>query len=506
MTWLLPLLVCFASTRALKVKPNDSDSEGWHNLGKTLTSQDRADEAISAFKTALAADPGHVESMKSLAAEYGKLGDYQAEKDYYQAAIKLKPQDVSTHLALGVCHTSLDENAEAELAFRTAAEVGPTDARPALNLGRYLTQLSRPAEAVTSFYAAAGIDVEYFPMVKSGVGTARAQQGRLVEALASFESALRMDPDDPKLKAAVPAMAASVASLNEVLSTTTNAVADVCGTPCQELVDTHSMSMCEVTWEQGCGDEPPPDGVSPQATVAQLCAHACAAAGLVKRAPTADGAAAKVAPLQAAAKERLRGTETERALRDATAEKNWTRGYVETAASNVVLDCAKRDRPLADGPKLASQEPAYAAARARCPWGGVGAGLWRRACCWSTDACEWLFGQVHVGRLRGVSRRFGSRLDRRPRDKATAGARRSGGAHCVRLHWREPRGDAPSAPRCAPPPRGWQPPPCLVCLHASFASTPLLPPRCPLVCVRYPPSSHVCTRVRARDAITLGVI
>ena len=86
-------------------------------------------------------------------------------------------------------------------------------------------------------------------------------------------------------------------------------------------------------------------------------------------------AAAKVAPITgdpsetAAPKEPLRGAETERALRDAAAEKNWTRGYVETATSNVVLECAKRELPLADGPKLASAEPVYAAARAWPPHG-----------------------------------------------------------------------------------------------------------------------------------------
>ena len=51
--------------------------------------------------------------------------------------------------------------------------------RPPLNLARYLVKLSRPAEAIGSFYAAAAANPEYFGEVKLGVGTAKAQQGRL---------------------------------------------------------------------------------------------------------------------------------------------------------------------------------------------------------------------------------------------------------------------------------------------------------------------------------------
>lgn len=86
------------------------------------------------------------------------------------------------------------EYSQAEAAFREACAVAPDDPRPPLNLGRYLAKLSRPAEAIDEFYAAAVIDPEYFEEVKLGVGTARAQQGRLSEATLNFESASRMWP------------------------------------------------------------------------------------------------------------------------------------------------------------------------------------------------------------------------------------------------------------------------------------------------------------------------
>eukprot|EP00966_Prymnesium_polylepis_P321940 7378218-Prymnesium_polylepis.2 len=111
--------------------------------------------------------------------------------------------------------------------------------------------------------------------------------------------------------------------------------------------------MCDVTWEDGCGDEPPPDGFSPESVVSDFCAHACAASQLPMITPS-EQQPATAAPTETAS--------AKKPLVDAAVEKNWTRGYVESATSNVILACAKRPLPLADSPELAAQDPlcAYA--------------------------------------------------------------------------------------------------------------------------------------------------
>ena len=216
--------------------------------------------------------------------------------------------DVKVHLNLGIAYSSLDDMPAAEAAFRRAAAVGPTDGRPPLALARLLAKLNRPAvtaeqhsnerprvqpvhllslqraqvpapdaqEAIDEFYQAAQVDGETFDQVKSGVGTARAQQGRLAEALVNFQSAARMDPKNEKLAAALvqmPPMAERLATLQAGLS---NAVPDLCGTPCQDVVDAASVSICSVTFADGCGDTPPPAGFRVDSLVSELCAHACA--------------------------------------------------------------------------------------------------------------------------------------------------------------------------------------------------------------------------------------
>jgi len=55
-----------------------------------------------------------------------------------------------------------------------------------------------------------------------------------------------------------------------------DAVADLCGTPCQNVIDGAGYTVCAITWADGCGELPPPQGFTAQSTVAELCRKACA--------------------------------------------------------------------------------------------------------------------------------------------------------------------------------------------------------------------------------------
>jgi len=51
----------------------------------------------------------------------------------------------------------------------------------------------------------------------------------------------------------------------------------LCGTPCQDLVDSVGTAVCASTWREGCGEEePPPAGFGADASVAELCSLSCA--------------------------------------------------------------------------------------------------------------------------------------------------------------------------------------------------------------------------------------
>uniref|UniRef100_A0A7S0JIS4 Fe2OG dioxygenase domain-containing protein n=1 Tax=Calcidiscus leptoporus TaxID=127549 RepID=A0A7S0JIS4_9EUKA len=268
-----------ALRRHLALLPKDSD--GHYSLGLALRSQEREAEAVQAYRTALELEPNDFACTLSLAGAHGALGEYEEERRHYLRAVALKPDSVKALLNLGISHSSFGESESAEAAFRNAMAADPSDARPPLNLARYLVKLARPAEAITNFYVAAAANAEYFGEVKLGVGTAQAQQGRLAEAVQSFESAHRLDQKNEKLSASLASMRTGAEKLDALQSALTNGVADVCGTPCQQVVDAGSVAMCALTWADGCGDVTPPQGFSHVSTVAQLCAHACAYSTMV---------------------------------------------------------------------------------------------------------------------------------------------------------------------------------------------------------------------------------
>ena len=70
--------------------------------------------------------------------------------------------------------------------------------------------------------------------MKLGVGTARAQQGRLREAIASFASASRMSPSDTKLATSIVEMEKHAQMVEaSPHAAKEDSVDDLCGTSCQ---------------------------------------------------------------------------------------------------------------------------------------------------------------------------------------------------------------------------------------------------------------------------------
>jgi len=264
-----------SSRTQIQLLPKDSDA--YFALGVSLRAQSRNGEAGEAYKAALAIQPNDYETRINLAAVLAEAEDFEGEAENYQRALELRPHEAKAWLNLGISYNAQGRNDLAEETFQKASVALPNEALVPLTLAKMYAKLDRPAEAIDQYYGAAVLNSEYFDEVKLGVGTARAQQGRLAEATVNFESASRMAPKNKKLADALVGMRSGSQKLAEASADFSNAVADVCGTPCQDIVDTNSYNICAVTWGDGCGDAPPPAGFDATSTVADLCRKSCAA-------------------------------------------------------------------------------------------------------------------------------------------------------------------------------------------------------------------------------------
>jgi superkiller protein 3 len=141
------------------------------NLGLALTDQNKLDEAINAYEKAVELDSGKANAHSGLGfAWYSKGKPYweKAIEEYYKA-IKIDPKYPWAYINLGIVFADQNKLEQAISAYRKAFKVlidSPKTAETAHNL-------------VT---------------VHNNLGWLLQKQGRLNEALAEYEAALKIDP------------------------------------------------------------------------------------------------------------------------------------------------------------------------------------------------------------------------------------------------------------------------------------------------------------------------
>ncbi len=208
-----------------------------NNLGNWLLDQKRFPEAISHFQATLKLKPDSAEAYNNLGSAYARMPGRLAESiAEYEAAIKIKPVFAQAHNNLGsalihvpgrrddaIVHlrraveldptsadaqnnlgSALSETNEATVHYEAALALNPNSAMARTNLvvahtkqGAKLMETGHLQEAIAEYETALRIDPEYVD-AHNNLGTAFAQSGRISEALPHFEAAVRLQPDSPE--------------------------------------------------------------------------------------------------------------------------------------------------------------------------------------------------------------------------------------------------------------------------------------------------------------------
>jgi tetratricopeptide (TPR) repeat protein len=105
--------------------------------------------ALVANPSAAASQAGNFESTIEHAVQLQQSGDYAGAASAYQAALKLKPDDVATHVNLGVVLVKLRRFDEGIAEYEAADKLLPGDKRIALNLALAYEKSGRLREAIT---------------------------------------------------------------------------------------------------------------------------------------------------------------------------------------------------------------------------------------------------------------------------------------------------------------------------------------------------------------------
>ncbi|MCG6534800.1 MAG: tetratricopeptide repeat protein [Syntrophales bacterium LBB04] len=177
---------------AVEKSPNKARPH--NNLGWEYAVQDRLDEALKEYQTALRLDPNYLHTHYYLGDVYYRQGRLDEALSEFQTALRLDPNYLQTHYSLGNVYFKLGHLDDALREFQAVLKHDPDLIEVHNNLGNVYFRLGRLDEALREFQAALRLNPD-FPMAHNNLGTVYFQQGRLDEALREFQAALRIDPN-----------------------------------------------------------------------------------------------------------------------------------------------------------------------------------------------------------------------------------------------------------------------------------------------------------------------
>jgi predicted O-linked N-acetylglucosamine transferase (SPINDLY family) len=181
-----------AFRRAIAIKPDWADAH--LALGNSLNGQGKLDEAIAAYGKAIAVKPDHAMAHSNLGVTLREQGKLDEAISAYQRAIAIEPDYAEAHSNLGSALRAQGKLDEAIVVFRRALAIRPDLAGVHSNLGNALRDQRRLDEAIASYRRAIVIKPDYAE-AHSNLGNALKDQGKLDEAISAYRKAIAIKPD-----------------------------------------------------------------------------------------------------------------------------------------------------------------------------------------------------------------------------------------------------------------------------------------------------------------------
>ena len=171
----------------------------YNNLGLTLASEGRLEEAAGQYRKALEIYPDFAGARTNLGAallQEGRVGEAIAN---FRAALALDPGSAETHNDLGMAFRVDGQLDKAVDQYRQVLGIKPDDLGANFNLGNALLQMGRVGESIGCYQRALEINPLY-EGAHNNLGNALRRLGRNEEAIAQYRDALEIDPTDARAR------------------------------------------------------------------------------------------------------------------------------------------------------------------------------------------------------------------------------------------------------------------------------------------------------------------
>ncbi len=163
-------------------------------LGNALLARNRIDEAISAYREAVAIQPDFADGYCALGMGLARKGALEDSVAAYHESLRLNPNFAKAHYNLGNALNRLGKVAESIQSFRASLLIQPRFADAHCNLANALVTQGQLEEAVAEYREALRLKPGLANAHK-GLGDALIQLGRVDEGIAELREAIRLQPD-----------------------------------------------------------------------------------------------------------------------------------------------------------------------------------------------------------------------------------------------------------------------------------------------------------------------
>jgi tetratricopeptide (TPR) repeat protein len=165
----------------------------WSLIGIAYVRLGEVEPAVNAFRRAAALAPGQEEHWLNLTRELMELGRYADAISATHEGLVSNPRSYALHLRLGAANLSARHYDEAEKVFRDLVVAGDPLPTSYIGLAQVLLRTGRAEEAVTELAAASqklgpNFLISYFQ------GLSLDRSGKRLEAISAFQDALQLNP------------------------------------------------------------------------------------------------------------------------------------------------------------------------------------------------------------------------------------------------------------------------------------------------------------------------
>ena len=176
---------------AIQIKPNYEPA--YNNLGFVLTLQGKTEEGILFYLKALEIKPGNADVRFNLGEALVRMGRVEEAIVEYREALKLKPESPVIHNNLAVALTRAGNYYDAVKEYREALRLQPDHAGAHNNLAMVLAHQGYLEEAIGHFREAVKLQPPY-ANAHYNLGVALEGIGLTDEALVHYQKAARINP------------------------------------------------------------------------------------------------------------------------------------------------------------------------------------------------------------------------------------------------------------------------------------------------------------------------